>query len=722
MFTRRQQSKPLPSPSADKRQAATSPVFSAVSPGPAGRQLFERTRVLLDEAKALAGLGVDPAPEVAQLQREVEALRAHVFSISDARQRDAARIALNQLLAEVRQLAQVKPPEQQTPPLAAPTPPPLFDGLALSPAPTEPPSPAAPPSLALFAGLSVSPTVAQPKHPAQSQREPLTMFDELDFAQPSTPITPPSLSMSSVPTYDGAGPTQPPPPPPPPVMQLQMPPSPPPPPVISPMAVVSAPPLLPPPTLEVSSAQSTAPMAQRVDAIMQRLSPDAVRAAMAAHHDAAQRCLQARSTWMRLVAQQEELCGRDDFAGAEALQQPLAVAQREVDMTHDARADAERQLLAAETAFLSSLESTLPQCLQSLAALEADVGPQQLTGNVPADLADAAQAAKRAEEQLQAVDASLEQARAASIQQLETFRADLARVSAEHAGACAEVDTLRAQLKAAETRVGNLMQEMALAAQRVTDADASVERQRADAAIARVAAEQALIAAQRHVAQLQESASNNVGAQRMLSRAMDDVTRRQQALPGRRQAIGRRTSLAALEQQAQAALSRALQDRVQAEVALKEATSEVGKTQQSVVALEHRCSVLNRQLASLEESKRNAVLAKDFKAAAACATEARAATMQRDAAEQEVSSLKLTIAAASTAADKAAEQVKAAAARVQACEAGAVAARLELLRADTEATEEALQTAVSHEQFEDAHLLQQRLDVLRAEVLELERQ
>ena len=685
----------------------TPPASQPLSPSPSSG-MFGKTRALLEEAKSLVSLGVHPAPELAQVQRELEALRAEVFRLTDASRRDAARLALGQLVVEVRQLEaavnslRAQPQQQQPGGAAGPSTSPLFDGLALLPSSPAPSTPGGngsmPTSLgSMFDGLSLSPAAASVTLPAVQVASPPPptpptssfLFDGLSF-------TPPAAALAS-----------PPPPPQPPAPsafanEFPVPPPPPPP-----------PPPLPPPLVMPPVADTHSSLTQRLDALMHCLSSDAVRTAMTTHQGAAARCLAAQAALAQLVDEQEALCARDDYSGAEALQGPIETAQRDVDVACDARATAERQLDAAEAAVAAQLEGALPQCLAEISAMEYAAD----TAATPdARLLAAQEAKEQAEQQLRSVEAAQAQSLAPAIALVDTARGDHERLSAEHAAAMAEVQELRTRLAAAEARAGHLGIELATAAQRAAEAEAAAAKQRADMAAALTGAQAALRTVQQQVEALQSNASISAGMRLALSRAKEELARRWQALPARKQALAARQQLTQAAQADETALAGAVAEQQMAERRLQEATAALEQTQAAQMACAERCSAVTRQLAFLEDRKRNAVLAKDFKAAAAVASDMKTALATRDAAEAESAALQAHIAAATTTIDAAADQVKAATSRVHACKAAATASRTEALRAHSAAVEDELQAAVAEERFEEAHVLQQRLDILQAEM------
>ena len=460
------------------------------------------------------------------------------------------------------------------------------------------------------------------------------------------------------------------------------------------------------------AADAHSSLTQRLDALLHRLSSDAVRAAMATHHGAASHYLVAQAALARLIGEQEAMCARDDFSGAEALQGPIMAAQREVDDARDARAAAERQLDAAEAAFAAQMESALPQCLAELSAMES----VDTAAAPDARLLAAQEAKEQAEQHLSSLETAQAQSLAPAIALVDAARGDHERLSGEHAAAMAEVEVLRQQLAAAEARAANLGREVAVAAQRAAEAEAAAAKQRADMAAALTGAQAALRTVQQQVEALQTSASTSAGMRLALSRAKEDVTRRWQALPARKQALAARQQLSHAAQADEAALAGAVAEQQLAERRLQEATAAFEQTQQAQVACAERCSAVTRQLAFLEERKRNAVLAKDFKAAAQVAADMKAALTERDTAEAENAALQAHIAATSTTIEAAADQVKAAASQLHTFKAAANASRTSALHAHLAATEEELQAAVAEERFEEAHGLQQRLDILLAEV------
>jgi protein-arginine kinase activator protein McsA len=454
-------------------------------------------------------------------------------------------------------------------------------------------------------------------------------------------------------------------------------------------------------------------LTQRLDALMHCLSSDTVRTAMMTHYGAAARYLAAQAALAQLVHEQEALCARDEYSGAEALQGPIQTAQREVDVACDARAAAERQLDAAEAAFAAQLEDALPLCLAELSTLESTAS----TAAAPdARLLAAQEAKEQAEQHLRSVEAAQAQSLAPAAALVDTARGDHERLFAEHAAAMAEVQELRTLLAAAEARAGYLGTELAAAAQRTAEAEAAAARQRADMAAALTGAQAALRTVQQQVEALQSSASTSAGIHLALSRAKEMLASRWQALPARKQALAARQQLTHSAQADEAALAGAVSEQQKAERRLQEATAALEQKQAALMSCAERCSAVTRQIAFLEERKRNVVLAKDFKAAAAVASDVKTALATRDAAEAESVALQAHIAAATTTIDAAADQVKAATSRVHTCKAAATASRTQALRAHAAAVEDDLQPAVADERFEEAHVLQQRLDILRAEV------
>ena len=727
----------------------TPPASQPLSPSPSSG-MFGKTRALLEEAKSLVSLGVHPAPELAQVQRELETLRAEVFRLTDASRRDAARLALGQLVVEVRQLEaaanslRAQPQQQQPGGAAGPSTSPLFDGLAILPSSPAPSTPGGngsmPTSLgSMFEGLSLSPAAASVTLPAvQVASPPPTptppaspfLFDGLSFTPPVAPVaSPPPPPPPRAPSLFDAETMLPPPPPPPPPLPppapsifasefpVPLPPPPPQPPAPSAFAnefpVLPPTPPPPPPVVVPPAADKHSSLMQRLDALMHRLSSDAVRTAMTTHHGAAARCLAAQAALARLVDEQEALCARDDYSGAEALQGPIETAQRDVDVACDARTTAERQLDAAEAAFAAQLEGALPQCLAEISAMESAAA----TAAAPdARLLAAQEAKEQAEQQLRSVEAAQAESLAPAIALVDTARGDHERLSAEHAAAMAEVQELRTRLAAAEARAGHLGTELAAAAQRAAEAEAAAAKQRADMAAALTGAQAALRTVQQQVEALQSNASTSAGMRLALSRAKEELARRWQALPARKQALAARQQLTQAAQADENALAGAVAEQQMAERRLQEATAALEQSQAAQMSCAERCSAVTRQLAFLEERKRNAVLSKDFKSAAAVASDMKTALAQREAAEAESLALQAHIAAATTTIEAAADQVKAATFRVHACKSAATASRKEALRAHAAAVEEELQAAVAEERFEEAHVLQQRLDILQAEM------
>jgi len=743
MFTKRGSGAPaspgVPSASGLRKMFASTAPRSATPPRPlldsdALSDSFARAHALLSEVQALVRLGVSPQEDLRELKDQLQMLDQHVQQVPPT-QRAAWDARFEALKGAVVQELRTVSGKHETvlspssPSLAAPSSPSsppaqstLFDGLMLSPAPVSSPP--------LFSGLSFgTPTTPGPRPgplfqglslgaeptppPAPSPLPDLfTLSPGVQLAQPMDlfgaeppTFTQHAMALALAPQEEGldhsvdfqAA------------EELQVPALAP----VVPLAEASRAAVPPgvsaPGTLEQAKRAFKACLADT--AVRMSCAQEAARKRLLSRHAALRQFACAAQELAAHQQEQERLCSAEDFAGADAQNESITRLQHALDLARAARAEAEGASRTAEAAVLVVAAEELAEWEEAIVRVDMlAVAPADVRRRTEAELAQLAAEGLAAE----ARDAELRA----------TQSAELAQLQGLHAAALGECATLRAALEAAEARLAAA--DAALGAhEQAAQAAAMSHAVRLELLASRTAClEGALEAAgpydaEREARDVEAECSGAVEAAALAVRMRAELARRTERLEGRRSLAATLHTLMQAEQAAQTAQSRARHELGAAERAALQAASARSEVAQSSLLAEERLASAGRQVALLEERKRGAVAAKDFKAAASVAADAKAVAAEREGAEQLCSLLRAQESAAQASSSAANAALSLASARLDECCAAAAQARLEVLQAECGAAERAVLRAMEQEQFQEADALQSALDALAAEVVQL---